>query len=195
MLNIIFATHNDKKVLEAKSILKDHFEVLSLAELDFHEDIEETGLTFHENAAIKARFINARFNLPCFADDSGLEVFALNRAPGIYSARYAAIPKDDDKNNTLLLENLKSHKNRLAQFTTVIAFAFSENDVHYFEGNIEGCITSIPKGSNGFGYDPLFIPKGFDQTFAEMPTEQKNDLSHRSIALKKMSDFLKSRSL
>jgi XTP/dITP diphosphohydrolase len=194
MQKLIFATHNKNKVFEAKAILKNKIEVISLDEINFHEDIAETGITFQENAAIKAAYIHQKFNLPCFADDSGLEVEALNGAPGLYSARYAGLPKSDANNNALLLKNLLRHENRKARFITVIALSGFQANMQFFEGFIKGGITHSLRGSNGFGYDPLFIPEGYDQTFAELDQSIKNTLSHRALAIKKMSDFLQNHS-
>jgi XTP/dITP diphosphohydrolase len=194
MKQLIFATHKKNKVFEAKAILKNKIEVISLDEINFFEDIAETGATFEENASIKANYISQRFNLPCFADDSGLEVEALNGAPGLYSARYAGSPKNDDNNNTLLLSQLEHKNDRNARFITVIALHLLGEDLHYFEGIINGAITRALKGSGGFGYDPLFQPDGYNQTFAELDESIKNNLSHRALAIKKMSDFLENRS-
>jgi XTP/dITP diphosphohydrolase len=195
MQKLIFATHNKNKVFEAKAILKNKIEVISLDEINFYVDIAETGATFQENAAIKAAYIHQKFNLPCFADDSGLEVEALNGAPGLFSARYAGLPKSDANNNALLLKNLSPYENRNARFITVIALSGLEANMQFFEGFIQGEITHSLKGSNGFGYDPLFVPEGYDQTFAEIDQSIKNTLSHRALAIKKMSDFLQNHSL
>jgi XTP/dITP diphosphohydrolase len=194
MQKLIFATHNKNKVFEAKAILKNKIEVISLDEINFYEDIAETGATFQENAAIKADYIHQKFNLPCFADDSGLEVEALNGEPGLYSARYAGLPKSDAKNNELLLKNLLQHANRKARFITVIALSGFQAHIQFFEGFIQGDIIHELRGSNGFGYDPLFIPENYDKTFAELDQSIKNTLSHRALAIKKMSDFLQNHS-
>jgi XTP/dITP diphosphohydrolase len=194
MKQLIFATHNKNKVFEAKAILKNTIEIISLDEIGFHEDIAETGVTFHENAAIKAELIYQTFNLPCFADDSGLEVESLGGAPGLYSARYAGIPKNDNNNNALLLSNLSTKDNRKARFITLIALAGFDTSTLFFEGIINGEILKVERGSNGFGYDPLFMPEGFQQTFAELDQSIKNTLSHRALAIKKMSDFLQNHS-
>jgi XTP/dITP diphosphohydrolase len=194
MQKLIFATHNKNKVFEAKAILKNEIEVISLDEINFYEDIAETGATFQENAAIKAEYIHQKFKLPCFGDDSGLEVEALDGAPGLYSARYAGIPKNDTNNNALLLKNLLAQENRKARFITVIALSGFQGNTQFFEGFIQGQITSSLRGNNGFGYDPLFIPNGYAQTFAELDQSIKNTLSHRALAIKKMSDFLQNHS-
>ncbi len=190
MQQLIFATHNKNKVFEAKAILKNKIALISLDELGFHEDIAETGQTFEANATLKAEYISQYFNLPCIADDSGLIVAALNGAPGLYSARYAGIPKNDTNNNALLLKNLKGINTREAYFITVIAYAIPQQITQYFEGRIEGKISEAQKGTNGFGYDPLFVPNGYSETFAELDQSIKNKLSHRALALKKMRDFL-----
>jgi XTP/dITP diphosphohydrolase len=194
MQKLIFATHNKNKVFEAKAILKNKIEVISLDEINFYEDIAETGTTFQENAAIKAEYIHQKFNLPCFADDSGLEVEVLNGAPGLFSARYAGLPKSDANNNALLLKNLSSYENRKARFITVIALSGFQANMQFYEAFIQGEITHSLRGSNGFGYDPLFVPEGYDQTFAELDQSVKNTLSHRALAIKKMSDFLQNHS-
>jgi XTP/dITP diphosphohydrolase len=194
MQKLIFATHNKNKVFEAKAILKNKIEVISLDEINFYEDIAETGATFQENAAIKAEYIHQKFNLPCFADDSGLEVEALNGAPGLFSARYAGLPKSDANNNALLLKNLSPYENRKARFITVIALSGFQANMQFYEGFIQGEIIHSLRGSNGFGYDPLFVPEGYNQTFAELDQSVKNTLSHRALAIKKMSNFLQNHS-
>lgn len=190
MNKIVFATNNKKKLQEVTTHLSGKWQVLSLKDIGFTGDIAETGSTFHENAAIKANFISDKYSIDCFADDSGLEVEALNRAPGVYSARLAGEPANDDANNKLLLEKLKGVSNRSAQFVTVIALKLKDK-IHFFEGSIRGKILEMPRGENGFGYDPLFVPDGFEQTFAEMSLDEKNKISHRAQAVNKLVDFLK----
>ena len=187
---LVFATHNSNKVNEVRDLLKNRFDILSLDDISISEEIKETGITFIENAAIKANFVRDNYQLNCFADDSGLEVAALNGAPGVYSARYAGEPCDYQKNNHLLLKNLLQQKNRSARFITIIALRLEDN-LHFFEGSVEGKISEEPRGNTGFGYDPLFIPDGFTKTFAEMSAEEKNKISHRSRAVNKLVDFLK----
>jgi XTP/dITP diphosphohydrolase len=187
---LVFATHNSNKVSEVRDLLKNRFDILSLDDISIREEIKETGITFIENAAIKANFVRDNYQLNCFADDSGLEVAALNGAPGVYSARYAGEPCDYQKNNHLLLKNLLQQKNRSARFITIIALRLEDN-LHFFEGSVEGKICEEPRGNTGFGYDPLFIPDGFTKTFAEMSAEEKNKISHRSRAVNKLVDFLK----
>ncbi len=160
-----------------------------MEEIGYFDDIVEDADSFVGNALIKAQTIFDLFQLPCFADDSGLEVEALNNDPGVYSARYAGLDKNDDNNMNLVLKNLGESKNRNACFKTVICF-IDENGVNYFEGKIDGNIINEKRGSQGFGYDPIFIPNGFDKTFAEMSLDEKNNLSHRGIALQKMLVFL-----
>jgi XTP/dITP diphosphohydrolase len=193
MPSLIFATHNKNKVFEAKAILKNKIELVSLDELGFYEDIAETGQTFEANAALKAEYISQHYQLPCIADDSGLVVEALNGAPGLYSARYAGMPKNDENNNTLLLKNLNGISHRAAYFITVIAYARPLQTTLYFEGRIRGKISYHPKGTNGFGYDPLFIPDGYAETFAELDQRIKNTLSHRALALEQLGKYVSTR--
>lgn len=189
-MELIFVTANSNKAIEVQKVIGDGIKILSLKGIGFAEDIEETGSTLTENALIKARFIYNRYKKNCFADDSGLEVNALNNEPGVYSARYAGEPKSDLRNTRKLLENLQNISNRAACFKTVIALIIDGNEFT-FEGKIEGDISIEPRGNNGFGYDPVFIPKSFNKTFAEMSSEEKNAISHRAIAVNKMNDFLK----
>jgi len=191
MIKLLFASHNKNKAKEINALLGKKYEVLTLDDIGFVEEIEETGAKFFENALIKAKAGFESSGIPCFADDSGLEVEALNGAPGIYSARYAGIPKDDSKNLNLLLQNLKQETNRAARFVTVICF-FTSSDVHFFEGECKGNIIHQAKGKGGFGYDPVFVPSGHDLTFAEMSDEAKNKISHRARAIVKFQIFLSS---
>jgi XTP/dITP diphosphohydrolase len=187
---IVFATHNVNKLIEIQASLGDAFELISLADLNYFDDIPETANTFEGNALIKARTIFSTFNLPCFADDSGLQVAALNGEPGIYSARYAGEPKDDQANYLKLLRNLHGKENRQANFKTVIAFVSSFGEFT-FEGKINGEILHLPIGDNGFGYDPIFQPDGYNLSFAQMTLLEKKSISHRAIAFKKFIEFLK----
>lgn len=166
------------------------FQLKSLKDLGFEEDIIEDADTFDGNALLKAIKIWETYQTPCFADDSGLEVFALNMEPGVYSARYAGPEKDDKKNNAKLLVELDGEIDRRAQFKTVLCLILNKEEKHYFEGIIEGTIREKKRGENGFGYDPLFVPNGSSKTFAEMSIEEKNEFSHRARALQKMLDFL-----
>ena len=190
MKKLIFATHNQNKVQEVKAVFED-YSIASLADLGYHQDIAETENTFVGNSLLKARHVFEVFKTPVFADDSGLEVTALNGAPGVYSARYAGGEKNHDKNNTKLLVELASESSRAAQFKTVIAYKDATTEMT-FEGIVNGFIAEKPTGSGGFGYDPLFIPEGHNKTFAALPNEVKLRLSHRSRAVAKLYRYLKS---
>ncbi len=190
MKKLIFATHNQNKVQEVKAVF-DGVSVVSLADLDYHQDIAETEDTFVGNALLKARHIFKVFKTPVFADDSGLEVLALDGAPGVYSARYAGEEKNHAKNNTKLLDGLANEPNRVAQFRTVISYKDATAELT-FEGIVKGTIAHQLSGSGGFGYDPLFIPEGYNKTFGELPKEIKLRLSHRSRAIFKLKHYLNS---
>lgn len=189
MSSLIFATHNSNKSKEIASLLPGTFQILNLSDLNYSLEIPETENTLEGNAIIKAQTIFETFQQPVFSDDSGLEVEALHGAPGVFSARYAGEPKDDHKNIKLLLNNLKDKGNRKARFRTVIAYHDTQQ-IHLFEGIILGTISLNPRGNLGFGYDPIFIPKGQSKTFAEMTLEQKNVFSHRSKAFQKLISFM-----
>lgn len=190
MINrLVFATNNQHKTAEVAKILAPDYEVLNLKDINCLVDIPETGDTFAENATLKSTYVFENFGLDCFADDSGLEVEALNNEPGIYSARYSGV-KDDTINLQLLLKNMDGQTNRKARFKTVISL-LKNGENHLFEGVIEGTITSNPSGTNGFGYDPIFKPNGYDITFAEIDMAEKNKISHRALAMQKLIDFLK----
>jgi XTP/dITP diphosphohydrolase len=189
MHTLIMATANAHKAIEVSEMLEGQVEILTLKDIQCTVDIPETGLTFQENALQKAKYIWDHYQKDCFSDDSGLEVDALNGAPGVYSARYGGIPKSDTKNNALLLENLEGTSNRKARFKCVIALIL-KGQVHYFEGSVEGTIRNKPSGVDGFGYDPLFQPDGYKVTFSEMTSEEKNKISHRGRAIEKMKTFL-----
>lgn len=188
-MELVFVSGNNNKVKEIQKKLPLTYQLKGLKDLDFSEDIPETSDTFEGNAKQKAYYIYSKFNLNCFADDSGLEVDYLGGAPGVYSARFAGEEKDDAKNNTLLLEKLNGVSNRKARFKTVICLIL-EGKEYFFKGFVEGVITDNYKGDGGFGYDPIFMPNGYDKTFAEMTLDEKNQLSHRAIAVQKMIDFL-----
>jgi XTP/dITP diphosphohydrolase len=192
-MKILFATHNQNKLREIKSLLGTSFYIISLIELKDTTDVEETGQTFEDNALIKAKHFAKKHNMPCFADDSGLEVMALNNAPGVYSARYAGTPKDDKNNLNLLLHNMQGSKNRAAHFTTCICFIDEAFQSHFFSGKLLGNISLEPIGNNGFGYDPIFIPEGYEITLAQMSLTEKNSISHRAIAFNQFCNFLKNR--
>lgn len=189
MKNLVFASHNAHKVKEINQLLEGKYNVQSLAESGFTDEIEETGSTLTENALLKARSIYSKLHCDCFADDTGLEVDVLEGRPGVYSARYAGEPKNDSNNIQLLLQELNEIEKRTARFKTVIALIF-EGKEYLFEGGVEGSISEKIRGDNGFGYDPVFIPAGYNTTFAEMTASQKNDISHRAIAVRKLADFL-----
>lgn len=190
---LIFASHNENKTAEIRRMLAESFEVKSLKDLNYDKPIEETGATFEENSWIKAHTIYRQFGLPCIADDSGLEVDALRGAPGVRSARFAGEPSDDAANNALLLEKLTSVEDRSARFRTVVAFIDEEGKEHTFSGVVEGTILTALSGSQGFGYDPLFVPDGYDRSFAEMSKEEKNQISHRGMAIKALIAYISAR--
>ena len=185
----IFATNNKHKLEEIQQIVGDKLSILSLQDMNFREDIPENEPTIEGNALYKARFIYNRFGKDCFADDTGLEVVALNGEPGVLSARYAGEEKNYQSNNELLLKNLNPFPNKSARFKTVIACVL-EGREYVFEGIIEGTIVNEPKGKNGFGYDPIFQPSGYQQTFAELSEEVKNTISHRARAMESLFMFL-----
>jgi XTP/dITP diphosphohydrolase len=192
---ILFASSNKNKIAEISALLPDTINVAGLKDAGIDFEIPETGNTISENSAIKASFVRQRLKelnkeLPVFADDSGLEVTALNNAPGVYSARYAGEPKNDANNNKKLLQALHNVNSRHARFVTVITLIINEQE-YSFEGQIKGTIAFEPRGNSGFGYDPLFIPQGYRSTFAELGAEVKNSISHRALAVKKLVDFLK----
>lgn len=188
-MKIIFASNNKNKVQEIQNQVPKSIEIVTLEEIGCTEDIAETGSTLEENAIIKANYITEKYGLPCFADDTGLEIDALNGEPGVYSARYAGEDKNADKNMDLVLQKLQHKTNRKAQFKTVIALNIN-NEQHLFTGIVEGEIRKEKTGTNGFGYDPIFEPENLGKTFAEMSLEEKNKLSHRGRAVEKLIDFL-----
>lgn len=190
-MKLVFASNNQNKINEIKAMLPKSIELLSLKDINCNEDIPETAKTIEGNAILKANYVNQKYNLPCFADDTGLEVEALNGEPGVYSARYAGENKNSDDNMNKLLENLKDKTNRNAQFKTVIALNLN-SEQHLFEGIAKGKIISERKGEKGFGYDPIFVPEGFTSTFAEMEMSKKAKLSHRGKATQKLIQFLNS---
>lgn len=193
-MKILFASHNTHKSNEIRQMLPNHFKLNTLADLHWTSDIPETGTTLAENAIIKTNFAAQQFNLPCFSDDTGLEVDALGGAPGVYSGRYAGEPKNDAKNIEKLLDALGETSHRSARFKTVIALWFG-NTMHLFEGSVEGRIATTPVGTHGFGYDSVFIPEGQTRTFAEFSTHEKARLSHRGRALTQLIAFLQKQSL
>lgn len=188
-MKIVFATHNAHKVSEVQAVLGSEYQLVTATEAGISEEIPETQPTIEGNALQKARYVYEHTGLNCFADDTGLEVEALNGAPGVYSARYAGEHVSYADNNKLLLKNLAGCQNRKARFRTVIALILDGKE-HLFEGRVEGTIATEPHGEGGFGYDPLFIPEGSQLTFAEMSPEAKNGISHRGRAVVKLVAFL-----
>ena len=189
MKKIVFATNNQHKLEEIRKITQGSLEILSLTDIGCNEEIDETGITLNENALIKATYVKERYGFDCFADDTGLEVDALEGAPGVYSARYAGEACRPEDNMEKLLAEMKETENRRAQFRTVIALRCNGEN-HLFEGVIRGSITREKKGNEGFGYDPIFMPEGYDKTFAELGIEVKNQISHRAVATGKLMHFL-----
>ena len=212
-MRIVFATNNQHKLSEIRSILGDSIEVLSLKDIGCEVDIPETGTTLEENALQKAQYVYDHYHIDCFADDTGLEVDALDGAPGVYSARYASMASqtsttspashDSEANMARLLKELGNNNNRKARFRTVIALiqrkdvcpcgCTSVKEIHKFEGIVEGEIIRERRGGEGFGYDPIFQPKGYDKTFAELGMDIKNQISHRARATQKLCEFLKNK--
>ena len=188
-MKLVFATNNKHKLEEVRSMLRSEFELLSLNDIGCNEDIEETEDTLEGNAKIKSDFIKDKFGKNCFADDTGLEVEALNGAPGVYSARYAGSNPSFQDNVNKLLEEMQGVENRKARFRTVISLTLN-NEQYFFEGICEGEITKKQSGEQGFGYDPVFSPFGTDLTFAEMSLEDKSKISHRGIAVREFVAFL-----
>lgn len=192
-MTLVFATNNKHKLSEIRAILGDEIDILSLEDINCHADIPETADTLEGNALQKAQYVVDHFGMSCFADDTGLEVDALNGEPGIYSARYAGEEHDSEANMTKLLNNLGQNNNRKAQFRTVIALLEMEGEIirqHLFEGIVKGEIIRERRGGEGFGYDPIFQPEGYQQTFAEMSGEAKNAISHRGRAVRKLVEYL-----
>ena len=186
---LVFATNNAHKTQEVSEILAPEYEVLNLNDIGCDVDIPETGNTFAENATLKSSYVVQHFNLDCFADDSGLEVEALNNEPGIYSARYSG-KRGDVENMQYLLQKMDGITNRNARFKTVISL-IKDGTNYLFEGVIYGKLRTEPIGDKGFGYDPIFEPNGYDTTFAQMDSELKNKISHRALAMQKLIEFLK----
>lgn len=189
---IIFATNNAHKLSEVQAVLGDRFRLVTLAECGITEEIPEDAPTLEGNALQKARYVHERTGADCFADDTGLEVDALGGAPGVHSARYATDGHDFAANNRLLLRNLAGAADRSAHFRTVIALILDGRE-YLFEGRVDGRIAESEAGCGGFGYDPLFVPEGFDKTFAEMGADEKNAISHRGRAVRRLVEFLQSK--
>lgn len=201
-MKIVFATNNQHKLQEIRDILGSEFEIVSLKDIGCDVDIPETGNTLEENAMQKAQYVYDHYNLSCFADDTGLEVEALNGEPGVHSARYAeGTDHDSEANMAKLLRNLEGKDNRKARFRTVIALIQKQDvcpcgctsikKVNRFEGIVDGSIATEKHGTAGFGYDPIFVPEGYDKSFAELGEEIKNGISHRARAVAKLAEYLK----
>ncbi len=188
-MKICFATNNKKKIEEVKAALGSKFELMSLQEIGCEEEMPETGDTLDHNAFQKARYVKDKYGVDCFADDTGLEVESLDGAPGVYSGRFAGEPRSDERNIDLLLEKIEGKTNRKARFRTVIALILGGKE-HQFEGIAEGEILHQRVGDKGFGYDPIFRPAGYVQTFAVLSLEEKNRISHRGKAVKALIEFL-----
>jgi len=191
-MKICFATNNSKKIEEVKAALGQDFEIVSLQEIGCREELPETGDTLEHNAFQKARYVKENYGVDCFADDTGLEVDALEGAPGVYSGRFAGEPRSDERNINLLLSKMEGKENRKARFKTVIALILNGKE-YQFDGIAEGEILFSRKGNGGFGYDPIFQPNGFEKTFAELSLEEKNQISHRGKAVKDLISFLSQR--
>jgi XTP/dITP diphosphohydrolase len=189
-MRVCFATNNAKKLEEIRAYLGPAWQVLSLEEIGCREELPETGHTLEANSLQKARWVWDHYQMACFADDTGLEVAALQGAPGVDSAHYAGPQRNNEDNMRLLLQNLRGEQNRSARFRTVLSY-IDQDGVQQFEGEVGGTIIDAPRGEEGFGYDPVFVPEGHEQTFAEMPLHQKNSMSHRARAMKKLAHFLK----
>jgi XTP/dITP diphosphohydrolase len=190
-MQLVFATHNPNKLQEVSALLPNSIHLIGLDELGCHDEIDETATTIEGNAKIKSDYIARKFEVNCFSDDTGLEVFALGGAPGVYSARYAGAQKNAQDNMNKLLTELENHANRSAQFKTVIALNLNGQQ-HLFTGIVRGTILDEKRGEQGFGYDPIFVPDGYEQTFAQMNTAEKAALSHRGKAVQQLVAFLAS---
>ena len=189
---LVFATNNLHKLQEVRAILDGKVDIRSLSEIGCFDEIPETADTLEGNALMKAKYVYDRFQLDCFADDTGLEIEALGGEPGVFSARYAGLEQDSYKNRMKVLRLMKQQTNRKARFRTVIALIL-QGEEYFFEGKISGVIAHEPRGEGGFGYDSIFVPDGYEKTFAELSAEQKNQISHRAIAVKKFADFILSK--
>ncbi|MFN0034876.1 MAG: non-canonical purine NTP diphosphatase [Saprospiraceae bacterium] len=190
MPTLVFATNNPHKAREVEQILGPGFEIKTLKDIGCHEEIEETEPTLEGNALLKARYVREKYGFDCFSEDTGLEVEALGGAPGVHTARYAGEDKNPDANIALLLKNLEGKNSRRARFRTIIALAYDGKET-LLEGICTGRIATQKQGTGGFGYDPVFVPDGFDQTFAELGDEVKNRISHRAIATEKFKKMLR----
>lgn len=193
-MKLCFASNNEHKLAEVRQILGNQYEIVSLQEIGCHAELPEEQDTLEGNSHQKAAYVWQHYNINCFADDTGLEVIALNGEPGVYSARYAGTQRNNLDNMQLLLKKLEGNSDRRAQFRTSITLIL-DGRVHQFNGIAAGTIAQTPSGEKGFGYDPIFIPDGFSQTFAQMSAEQKNNISHRGRALQELAVFLKKQKL
>ena len=193
-MELIIASQNQNKLVEFKKILGDKINLFSLNDIGLNQEIPENEKTIKKNAMFKAKFVNTQTGKNVFADDTGLEIDSLNGEPGVYSARYSGVERNSDKNIELVLTKLKNKSNRNSRFKTIISLILDGKSVN-FEGVVEGKITEEKRGSNGFGYDPIFQPNGYASTFGEMSLKEKNKISHRSIAINKMVQYLKENNL
>ena len=193
-MELIIASQNQNKLVEFKKILGDKINLFSLSDIGLNQEIPENEKTIKKNAMFKAKFVNTQTGKNVFADDTGLEIDSLNGEPGVYSARYSGVERNSDKNIELVLTKLKNKSNRNSRFKTIISLIIDGKSVN-FEGVVEGKITEEKRGSNGFGYDPIFHPNGDASTFGEMSLKEKNKISHRSIAINKMVQYLKENNL
>ena len=193
-MKLVFASNNKNKIQEIQALVPKHIQIVSLEDIGCTEDIPETADTIEGNAILKANYVTEKYGYDCFADDTGLEVVALNGAPGVYSARYAGEQKDANGNMDKLLSELKDKSNRKANFKTVIALNLNGKQ-NLFTGIINGKIIEEKIGTNGFGYDPIFVAEGYEKTFAELTMEEKSTISHRGIAVKELILFLQKQSL
>lgn len=191
MEKLVFATNNRHKLEEVSAMTGGTVKIVSLAEIGCHDDIPETADTFQGNALQKAAYVYEHFGLPCFADDSGLEVDCLEGIPGVLSARYAGEHGNSEANIAKLLDAMKGSENRKADFKTVVALILPDGKTEFFEGRVDGVITMEKRGEGGFGYDPIFIPDGYDKTFAELGEDIKNKISHRAKAIAALCEYLK----
>ena len=193
-MKICFATNNKNKLIEIKNKLGEAYDIISLSDLGHDDELPETQSTLEGNSLEKAQFIHVRYRINCFADDTGLLVEALKGEPGVNSARFAGPAKNSNDNIELLLKKLTGIQNRKAKFVTVITLIY-QGEIHQFHGEVRGTITEKKYGTNGFGYDPIFIPEGWQKTFAELDLEEKNKISHRSIAIERLVDFIQNQNI
>ncbi len=189
MTSLVFATNNTHKLDEVRAMLQPEYSIVSLAELGCYDDIPETADTLEGNALLKAQYIFNKYGVDCFADDTGLEIDTLNGEPGVYSARYAGEACNAQSNMDKVLHLMENKTDRKARFRTTVAL-IQKGEVHYFEGKVEGIIALAPQGEKGFGYDPIFIPDGYDMSFAQLSADKKNEISHRGLAVKKLVEYL-----